>query len=91
MNQSQPDLNEVLRSPQAAELLKNRQALEGLLRSDEARRLLASLDQNSGGGLKNAAQAAMKGNTAQLMGLVQGLMNDPKNAKLMQDLNAKLG
>lgn len=90
MNQSQPDLNEVLRSPQAAELLKNRQALESLLRSDEARRLLDSLNQNSGGGLKNAAQAAMKGDGTQLMGLVQGLMNDPKSARLVQDLNAKL-
>lgn len=90
MNQSQPDLNEVLRSPQAAELLKNRQALESLLRSDEARRLLDSLNQNSGGGLKNAAQAAMKGDGTQLMGLVQGLMNDPKSARLVQDLNTKL-
>lgn len=90
MNQSQPDLNEMLRSPQAAELLKNRQALESLLRSDEARRLLDSLNQNSGGGLKNAAQAAMKGDGTQLMGLVQGLMNDPKSARLVQDLNAKL-
>lgn len=90
MNQSQPDLNQVLRSSQAAELLKNRQALESLLRSDEARRLLDSLNQNSGGGLKNAAQAAMKGDGTQLMGLVQGLMNDPKSARLVQDLNAKL-
>lgn len=90
MNQSQPDLNEVLRSPQAAELLKNRQALESLLRSDEARRLLDSLNQNSGGGLKNAAQAAIKGDGTQLMGLVRGLMNDPKSARLVQDLNAKL-
>lgn len=90
MNQSQPDLNAVLHSPQAAQLMKNRQALESLMRSDEAQQLLESLNRNSGGGLKDAAQAAMEGDGAQLMGLVQGLMNDPKSAKLIQDLNTKI-
>lgn len=90
MNQPQPDLNEVLRSPQAAELLKNKQAMENLMRSGEAQRLMEMLNRNSGGGLKDAAQSAMKGDGTQLIDLVRGLMNDPKNAKLVQDLNAKI-
>ena len=90
MNPNQPNLNDMLNSPQASDLMKNRQAIEDLLRSDEARRLMDLLDQNSGGDLKGAAQSAMKGNTAQLMGLVQGLMNDPKSAKLVEELNQKI-
>lgn len=89
MNPNQPDLNEMLHSPKAADLLKNRQAMEKLLCSDEAQRLIELLNQNSGGGLQNAAQSAMKGDAARLMSLVQGLMNDPKSAKLVEELNKK--
>ncbi len=90
MDNKQPNLNELLNSPKTADLLKNRQAMESLLNSNEARKLMELLNQNSGGGLKDAAQSAMKGNTAQLMGLVQGLMNDPQSAKLVDDLNKKI-
>lgn len=90
MDKKQPNLNEVLNSPKTADLLKNRQAMESLLNSNEARRLMELLNQNSGGGLKDAAQSAMKGNTTQLMGLVQSLMNDPQSAKLVEELNKKV-
>lgn len=90
MDKKQPNMNDVLNSPQAAELLKNRQAMESLLHSNEARRLMELLNQNSGDGLKDAAQSAMKGNPAQLMGLVEGLMKDPKSAKLVEELNKKV-
>ena len=90
MNQKKPDLNEVLTSPQAASLLKNKQAMESLMKSNEAQRLMELLNQNAGSGLKDAAQSAMKGDTTQLMGLVQGLMKDPKNAKLVEELNNKI-
>lgn len=90
MNQNKSDFNEVLTSPQAANLLKNKQAMENLMKSDEAQRLMELLNQNAGSGLKDAAQSAMKGDTAQLMGLVQNLMKDPKNAKLVEDLNRKI-
>lgn len=90
MDKKQQNLSEVLNSPEAADLLKNRQAMENLLNSNEARRLVDILNQNSGGDLKRAAQSAMKGDTAQLMGLVQGLMNDPQSTKLVEDLNKKI-
>ena len=90
MNQNKSDFTEVLTSPQAANLLKNKQAMENLMKSDEAQRLMELLNQNAGSGLKDAAQSAMKGDTAQLMGLVQNLMKDPKNAKLVEDLNRKI-
>lgn len=90
MNQKQPDLNEVLTSPQATNLLKNKQALEALMKSGEAQRLMELLNRNAGNGLKDAAQSAMKGDTTQLMGLVHGLMQDPGSAKLVEELNKKL-
>ena len=90
MDKNQPNLNEMLNSPKTADLLKNRQAMDALLHSDEARRLMELLNQNSGGGLKDAAQSAMKGNAAQLMELVQGLMKDPQSVKLVEELNKKV-
>lgn len=90
MDKNQPNWNEMLHSPKTADLLKNKQAMESLLRSDEARKLMELLNRNSGGGLKDAAQSAMNGNAAQLMGLVQGLMKDPQSAKLVEDLNQKI-
>lgn len=90
MDKNQPNWNEMLNSPKTADLLKNRQAMESLLHSDEARRIVELLNQNSGGGLKDAAQSAMNGNAAQLMGLVQGLMNDPQSARLVEELNKKV-
>ena len=91
MNKSKPDQKGVMSSPQAAELLKNKQGLENLMKSGEAQRLMELLNRNAGGGLKDAAQSAMQGDAAQLMGLVEGLMKDPKSAKLVEDLNKKVG
>ena len=90
MNQNQPGLNDLLNSPQAAGLLKNKQAMESLLKSGEAQRLMELLNQNAGSGLKDAAQSAMKGDASQLMNLVQGLMKNPKSAQLVEELNKKI-
>ena len=90
MDKNQPNLNNVLNSPQAAELLKNRQAMEDLLHSNEARRLMDLLNQSSGDGLKTAAQSALNGNPAQLMGLVEGLMKNPQSVQLLEQLNKKV-
>jgi len=91
MNQKQPDLNAVLNSPEAVNILKNKQALESLLKSGEVQRLMAQLNKNAGGDLKDAAQSAMKGDSSRLMNLVQGFMNNPQNTKLIEELNKKAG
>jgi hypothetical protein len=77
---------DILHSPQAAQLLKNREQLAGLLRSPETQRLMQLL-QKGGGDLQGAARAAMDGNTTQLMGMVQQVMNSPEGAKTIEDLN----
>lgn len=87
---NQPDLNSILNSPQASGLLKNKQAIESLMKSGEAQRLMELLNQKSGGELKDAAQSAMKGDSAQLMSLVEGLMKNPQSAKLVEELNKKV-
>jgi hypothetical protein len=71
--------------------MKNRQALESLMKSGEARRLMELLNRNAGGGLQNAAQSAMQGDAAQLTHLVEGLMGDPESARLVEELNKKAG
>ena len=60
------------------------------MNSGEAQRLIAQLTQNSGSDLNHAAQSALKGDTAQLLGLVQDLMKNPQNAKLIEELNKKI-
>ena len=87
MKQKQPGLDDLLHAPQAANLLKNKQAMESLMKSGEAQELL---NKNAGSGLKDAAQSAMNGDTSQLMNLVQGLMKDPQSAKLVEELNKKV-
>ncbi len=90
MNQKQTDLNQVLSSPQADRLLKDKKAMESLMNSGEAQKLMERLNQNAGGGLKDAAQSALNGDAAHLMNLVQGIMNDPKSAKLIEELQKKM-
>ncbi len=87
----QSNFDAVLQSPQAQQLLHDKQALERLLHSGEARQLLQMLDEKAQGGLKSAAQEAMNGSQAQLQALMQGLMQDPKGARLLEQLNQKAG
>lgn len=85
------NINAVLQSQQAQQLLNNKQTLERLMRSGEAQQLIQMLDQKAKGGLKNAAQAAMNGNSTQLQTLMEGLMQDPQGAQLVERLNQKAG
>ena len=85
-----PDLGQVFASPQAQNLLNNKQALESLMKTNEAQRLMELLNRNGGSGLKSAAQSAMQGDTSQLKKLVDDLMKNPESARLVEDLNKKV-
>ena len=89
MNQK-PNLNQVFASPQAQNLLNNKQALESIMKSGEAQRLMELLNKNAGNGLKSAAQSAIQGDTSQLKKLVDDLMNNPESAQLIENLNKKV-
>lgn len=83
--QQQP--GNIMNSPQAAKLLKDQSAVESIVKSPDAQALVNMLNQSSGGGLKAAAEAAMKGDATQLQGLLDRLMKDPSGAKVVERIN----
>ncbi len=87
MANQQDKMNDLLKTSQAAQLLKNKSAVEHLVKTPETQQLMQMLNQSAGGGLKTAAEAAMKGDTSQLMGLMDRLMKDPDGAKAVERLN----
>lgn len=65
--------------------------LRALLASPEMRQLASLLNAGSGGALQQAAQSAKAGDTAQLMALVKALGSTPEGARLLSQLQGKLG
>ena len=72
------------------QLLNNKQTVEAIIQSREAKQLMDILNQNSGQNLKDAAQAALKGDTTQLAQLVDHLKQNPQSARLMENLQKKI-
>jgi hypothetical protein len=81
-----PSLQDVLKSEQAAELMKDSKKLERLRDAPETQRLFQLLSQNAGGNLEQAAGQAASGNTAQLMDAIERLLHDPEGQKLLQKM-----
>ena len=65
-----------------ADLVKNKEALNRLARSGDAQRLMELLRQ--GGGIQGAA---VKGDTSQLVGMMQRLMNTPEGGELVERIS----
>lgn len=84
MNKPQSNLENLMKDPKAAGLLKNKDALRQLLDSPDTKRLMELLNQNAGGSLKNAAGAAARGDTGQLMGIVRQVMESKEGARLAE-------
>lgn len=80
-----PQPGSILDTPQAAKLLKDKAAMERLLRSPDTQALMAMLERQ--GGLQAAAQAAMKGDPTQLQSLVNRLTQDPAAADVVERLS----
>jgi hypothetical protein len=72
-----------------AEQLKNNPALlKSLMQSKDGQMLMHLLTQKDGGaGLQQAVQAATRGNTAQMTGMVQRIMQSPEGAALVERIN----
>lgn len=89
MNQSQaPDLDAMLKSPQAAALMKNKEAVQRVAQSAEAQTLLQMLD--SGHGLQKAADQASQGDPKALFSLMQQVMKSPEGAQLLERINKNI-
>lgn len=72
----------------ANQLKSNPAMLRGLMQSQDGQRLMQLLTQNDrGAGLQQAVQAAMQGNTAQMSSMIQGIMNSPDGAALIERIN----
>lgn len=65
----------------AAELIKNRDAISQLAKSNDAQKLMELLQQR--GGVQEAAKAAAGGDPSQLMAMMNQLMNTKEGAELV--------
>ncbi len=82
--------NEPMNTPEAQALLRDTARLREALSSPEVRRLAELLNAGSGG-LRQAAQSAKAGDTAQLEQLMRGLSSTEEGARLIAQLQGKLG
>ena len=73
------------------DFMKDPEKLRSVLSSPEVRQLAALLNARSGGNLGAAARSAKDGNTSQLEQLMQGLAATQEGARLLEQLQGKLG
>ena len=67
---------------QAAKQMQDNKALQKLLAGEDTRRMMELLGSREG--VQQAAKAAMAGDTAKLMELMQKLTRDPEGAKVVE-------
>ena len=87
MPEPKSNLDHLMKDPKAAELLKRKDLLKSLISSPDTQKLMQMLSQNAGDGLKTAASAAAKGDTNQLMGIVNQVMQSEEGARLAQKIS----
>lgn len=85
-----PNLDEVLKSKQAAGLLRDPGRLEKLRDAPETQQIFSMLSRSTGGSLESAAEKAAQGDAAQLTAAIRQLMRDPEGAKLLQKMKDSL-
>lgn len=77
-------------TPKGRQLLENQAAIQQMLSSPEAQKVLKKLQKKDTSQLQSAAQAALKGDTAALNGLLNDLSSDPEAKKAIEHLNQTL-
>lgn len=81
------NLDDLMKNPEAAGLLKNKDTVMNLMKSPDTKKLMDLLNQKAGSGLKGAADAAMKGDTSQLMSLMETIMKSKEGAAVVERIN----
>lgn len=84
---NKPQSSGILHTPQAEKLLRDKAALEQLLRSPDTQALLAMLEHQ--GGLQAAAEAAMQGDPTKLQSMVGQVMGDPTGAGVVERITKR--
>ena len=90
MAKPQSNLDELMKDPKAAGLLKNKDLLKNILSSPDTKRLMNLLNQNAGGGLQSAAAAAAQGDPSQLTGLLNQVIQSKEGAQVVGRLTDTL-
>lgn len=90
MKEPPKNINQIMNSPEAANLLKNKEAILALSQSADAQKFIQLLKQTSGGELQAAAEAAMKGDASKLSQLVNHVSENPEGAKVISNLNRNI-
>lgn len=79
-------MDDLLHSKQASDLLRNSDKLNKLRNSPETQQIFSMLQSRTGGNLEAVAQQAASGNTSQLVDAIHSLMKNPEGAKLLTKL-----
>lgn len=87
MKQFPDDINQMMNSPEALKLLKNKEALMALSKSPEVQKMMQILTEKSGGNLQSVAEAAMNGDSSKLSRLVSEASQNPEVAKTVTNLS----
>ena len=61
------------------------------MQSPDGQKLLSMLTQDGGAQLQNAADAASKGNTADMVRMLAQIMKSEEGAKLVRNINSQIG
>lgn len=75
---------------QVQDLLKSQAALRQALNNPETQKVLRQLQKKDPSQLQAAAQAAMKGDSSGLSGILQELSRNPEAAQAIEHLNQQL-
>ena len=84
------DLNKLFKSEQAQKLMNDKRTLQDLNKAPETQRLMEIINSQSNENIEKMVSSATKGDTAQLMGTIQKLMNHPESKKLLESISKKL-
>ncbi len=87
MQTPKSNLDDLMKTPQGAVIAKHKDEIMDLMRSADAQKLMELLNKSAGSGLKGAADAAMKGDTSQLMDLMGKVMSSKEGAAVVGRIN----
>ena len=75
---------------QIKKIQQNKALAAQLMRSADGQKLLAMLTKDGGAQLKNAADAAAKGNTADMVRMIAQIMKSEEGSKIVHRINEQI-